>query len=96
MKAQLSLEMLVYLALAFVSVGIILGVAREWYSLFQYSSGQYLMYQLAQRINYALLSGATLVAYPGLCDQNFSGGYMETMYGNFSMVMQVNKSALCG
>ncbi len=88
--------MLVYLALAFISVGIIAAMSGEWYARFQYAAGQYQMYQLSQKINYALLSGSAIGAYPGLCNQTFSNGYMHTSYGNFSMVSQVNKSALCG
>lgn len=99
MRLQLSFEFLVYLALAFVSIGTIITMEAGWQTALQRFRGEYSMYMLAQRINAALLSGSTnsyaLLAQTQMCNQTFNGGLMETKYGNFSIIGDINVQSIC-
>ena len=100
MQLQLSFEFLAYLALAFVALGVIVGAEGSWQGTLQHLSGAYSMYMLAERINSALLSSSPS-AYAslgslGMCNLTFADGVMETRYGNFSIIGDINKQSICG
>ncbi len=99
MRMQLSIEFLAYLALAFVSIGTIVAMETGWQTALLRFRGEYSMYLLAQQINAVLLSGnansyATL-AHTQMCNQTFSAGLMETKYGNFSIIGDINVQSIC-
>ncbi len=99
MKLQLSFEFMAYLALAFVSIAIIVATQAGWQNAIQEFRGEYSMYMLAQQINAALLSGNAnsyaALSYTQMCNQTFNGGLMETKYGNFSIIGDINVQSVC-
>ncbi len=99
MKLQLSLELLAYVSLAFISLGIITNALYFWNAKVEHFSGEYNMYMLAQRINSAILSGdphAYLIASnTQICNLTVENGTLYTIYGNFSIIGNINTTAFC-
>ncbi len=99
MKLQLSFEFMAYLTLAFVSIGTIVAMEAGWQNAIQHFRAEYNMYMLAQQINAVLLSGNAnsyaALAHTQMCNQTFNGGLMETKYGNFSIIGDINVQSIC-
>lgn len=99
MRLQLSFEFLGYLAIAFISISTIVGMEASWHTAIQNFRGEYGMFMLAQQINGMLLSGNSnnyaMLASTQMCNQTFSGDIMETKYGNFSIIGEINAQSIC-
>lgn len=97
MRAQLSLELLLYVALAGLSFAFAIGaVSRAWSGLGG-SEGAFEMTQLADTINTALLqNGAfsgTVYLPTGMCAANASGNALTTPHGALYFIDVVNTTS---
>jgi hypothetical protein len=95
-RAQLSLELLVYVALAGLSFALAIGaVSKAWTSLGK-SAYAFELSQFADAINAALLSSGsfseTLYLPPGLCGAASHRNTLETEYGSIYFVYAINAS----
>jgi len=95
-RAQLSLELLVYVALAGLSFALAIGaVSKAWTSIGK-SAYAFELSQFADAINAALLSSGsfseTLYLPPGLCGAAPHGNMLETAYGSIYFAYAINAS----
>lgn len=97
MKAQLSLELLLYISLAGLSLAFALGAASGAMVKVGNEIGSFEISQFVNRINTLLLteSSAQFSAYlpRGLCSSSASGSLLATRYGNFYFTQRVNAQA---
>jgi hypothetical protein len=93
MRAQLSLELLVYLALACVSLAIVLHAASAPLAKAGYAIRAYGISQFVEQLNGRLVSGAygngSMYLPTGLCPTGAQHGQLETAYGAFALVAPV-------
>jgi hypothetical protein len=98
----MSLEMLLYVALAGLSIAFALrslGTARPYMLRYMH---YYEAYGIAQGINQAILSGLPYSSFNayiprGMCNSTASGNELHTPYGDLPLMSDIslNSSALC-
>lgn len=93
MRAQLSLELLVYVALAGFSLAFVLSTAAAPLARAGYELHAYAISQFVGSINSALLQHAygngSFYLPPGLCQSGVVANGLETAYGTFGLVEPV-------
>ncbi len=93
MRAQLSLELLVYLALAGLSLAVVLHAASAPLAKAGYAVRVYGISQFVGQLNERLVSGAygngSMYLPAGLCPTGAQHGQLETAYGTFSLLTPV-------
>ena len=92
MKAQMSLEMLAYVAIAGISILYSLGAVSSYYLRVNQSLGDYGYSSFVESINTAILgnySSITLNVPEGLCNSEPNGSELDTRYGAFYFVEDV-------
>ncbi len=94
MRAQLSLELMLYVALAGLSFAFALGVTERSYAGIGASTGSFGLSQFIDVINGALLSSGAFsgnVYLPqGLCEATANNNSISTRYGSFYIVDKVS------
>ncbi len=100
MKAQMSLEMLAYLAIAGLSMLYSAKAVSMYYSNASGSMESYGYSRFVEAINTAILQGdgSASVSIPaGLCNSTLSGDQIKTPKGSFYFVraVEIGKAVLC-
>lgn len=100
MKVQMSLEVLVYVSLAGVSIVYSLSLVSGYYSKGVGVAASYEYSNFAEAINLALMNGASAVSLyvpVGLCNSTATADSMDTKYGTlyFAEPVVISKSVLC-
>jgi len=93
-KGQLSLEFLIYLSLAGLSLLFATGVFSSAAQNLRNSMGYYAISVFTSTINDALLSGSSLnfsgFLPHGICNSSFSAETLSTNYGKFSLIGEID------
>lgn len=95
MKAQMSLEMLAYLAIAGISLVLSLAYLSNYYVREGQSVAGYEYSDFVEAINIALMNGASAINIfvpEGLCNSTISGTSLITGNGRFEFVEPVRLS----
>lgn len=101
LKAQMSLELMLYIALAGLSMVGALAILRSGGAAASSYGNRYKAYEFAESVNYAAESGSgkpVQVSLPaGMCNSTMQGSALSTQYGTFYLVpgIYINTSALC-
>ncbi len=100
MRAQMSLEVLVYVFLAGVSIVYSLSLVSGYYSRESAQASSYEYSNFAEAINLALMNGASAVGLyvpPGLCNSTSTPDSIGTRYGRlyFAEPVRISAALLC-
>jgi len=100
MRAQMSLEVLVYVFLAGISIVYSLSLVSGYYSRESAQASSYEYSNFAEAINIALMNGASAVDLyipPGLCNSTQTSDSMETSHGKlyFAEPVRISYALLC-
>ena len=92
MRAQMSLEMLAYIAMAGISLLYSISAVSAYYPRMNQSLGDYDYSNFVESINTAILNNDSSVALyvpEGLCGSQLNGSTLDTKYGIFYFVEEV-------
>ncbi|MEM3781840.1 MAG: hypothetical protein QXT43_02680 [Candidatus Micrarchaeaceae archaeon] len=99
MKAQLSLEFLIYLSVAGASLAVVVAAVPSLLGRAYAYASEYAALSFVDKVNAALISGnATIAAYlpAGLCNATAHGSALETRWGTLYFIVPVFVgNALC-
>ena len=92
MRAQMSLEMLAYIAMAGISLLYSISAVSAYYPRINQSLGDYDYSSFVESINTAILNNdgsVTLYVPEGMCGSQLNGSTLGTRYGIFYFVEEV-------
>ncbi len=102
MRAQLSLELMAYAALAAISMAASVGIYAKYSSSILSGVAKYETYEFVQSINGAALSGAigeqfSAFVPSGICNSSQDGSTLYTPYGAFYLVenISIDREIIC-
>jgi len=102
MRLQLSLELLVYIALASVSMLASVSIYATYSKALLSGVARYEMYEFVELVNSEALSGSREASFSvfvpeGMCNSSLSGGELQTKYGVFYFIenISIDSKLLC-